>query len=95
MPHPRFSWAHAEGRWQSRQRLHVEYLSVNAVAYCLHAVFLCDTHAKTKQRLHTAEALFNAGRDSEHIHLLVEPMQPTLSQHEDSQKLPYALGQTL
>lgn len=38
---------------------------------------------------------FSAGRDFEHIHFPVDPMQSALSQHEDSQKFPYALGQTL
>lgn len=70
--------------------------TLNAAVRCLHMVFLCDAPMPKPNKDYTLLKLsFNAGCDFEHIHLPVDPMQATLSQHGDSQKFPYALGQTL
>ena len=64
--------------------------------YVAYTVFLRDAlMPKTNKDYTLLKLSFNAGCDFEHIRLPVDPMQSTLSQHEDSQKFPYALGQTL
>lgn len=45
------------------QRLHTECSCV----LLTHGISMQCSHAKTKQRLHAAEALLSAGRDFEHV----------------------------
>jgi len=70
--------------------------TLNTAVCCLDTVFLHDSlMTKPNKNYMLLKLSFNAGHDFEHIHLPADPMQSRLSQHEDAQKFPYALGQSM